>query len=635
MPSILFLEQYANISGGQRVLLSLLDGLRPEFRCSVVVPGRGPLTDELARRGIGYHVVPVGYYSLGEKGVGDIARYLARLPYLILKLRMILRQVKPDVVYANAGRTFPWATIACSAMEIPLVWHVHSIFDKGLTRFLCLYFGRSPWVKKIIAVSSAAQEPLADLADKTEIIYNAVDTAVYHPGSRQGPVRAELALGKGPVIAMVGLLVAWKGVDDYLRAMARVRQRFPQAQGIIVGDVLHEHSGRAYKQYLQRLVQELGLEKEIIFTGFRNDVPDILREIDVLVLASKQPDPCPTVVLQAMACGAAVIATDFGGPAEIIADGEDGLLYPAGDIDVLTRRIEFLLERPGERDRIGAAAARKMRESFPLDEYVQKIHAVIVQARGHDNESRYCSGEYGRHNPTWHAEDASWKAAKICEALSDDFLRTLPATVRLVDIGCGVGEILKRVSAYLEARGKIVQAEGYDLSPEALAQARQRFPQAVFHCQAFDSSAHDQAGGRIIIALLIDILEHVDQPEVLLRKVRDVADHVVCHVPLEDNLQVNMRGLRRRFSRTVGHVHFYNEASARDLFARNGFSIVTLCMTCSDCSADYRLASPLRRIILQPLRKLFFRRLPQFTARVLGNCSFLRVARAEGEGRPW
>ena len=99
--------------------------------------------------------------------------------------------------------------------------------------------------------------------------------------------------------------------------------------------------------------------------------------------------------------------------------------------------------------------------------------------------------------------------------------------------------------------------------------------------------------------------------------------YVVCHLPLEDNLEVNIRGKKSHFTDTVGHINFYNKKSALQLFKDCGFNVRKMVYTCSDVSADYKLKSLPRRLIAQPLRKVFFRCFPRFTASVLGNCSLM------------
>ncbi len=235
----------------------------------------------------------------------------------------------------------------------------------------------------------------------------------------------------------------------------------------------------------------------------------------------------------------------------------------------------------------------------------------------------YQSGAYARHNPAWHREDSPWKARKIIEAIPEDVLKELPHSIRIVDIGCGVGEILKLVSEFFHKRGLTVEAHGYDISSEAISHARIHFPAGIFHQSEFTPREWEKNGRTIDITLMIDILEHLERPGKLLSEAGAVSRYCICHIPLEDNVEVRLRGLRRRFKNTVGHLHSYTEKNAVRLLEENGFSIERINFTCLDYDADYRMKSLPRRLIAQPLRRIFFKRHPGFTAQVLGNCSLM------------
>ncbi|MBU1044917.1 MAG: glycosyltransferase [Candidatus Omnitrophica bacterium] len=632
MKKILFLEQYTKISGGQKVLLSILDGLKSDYRFCVTVPERGELTEELDKRNIAHQQLAVGYYSLGKKTLLDVLLYLIRLPYLVLRLSRIIKQEKPDLVYANAARTFVCAAIACSLAKVPLVWHVHSIFDKGISRKLCNYFGKNKIVKKIIVVSQAAKAPLADLADKIEVIYNAIDEKIYYPGEKQGPIRQSLNLGNNLVAAMVSLLVEWKCIDDFIRAAGIISADYPQVKFLIVGDVLYDQAGKKYKQDLLDLVKQLKLENKVIFTGFRNDVAAIMRELDIFVLASKQPDPCPTSLLQAMGSGMAVIATDFGGPAEIIQDQQDGLLYPAQDYKILAAKIKSLITDEKKRKQLSKNAADKINQDFNYKNYMLKIKQIIENQIKITDKHIYGSGKYLENNPTWHQEDADWKSREIIKvipkSLKEKFKKT-KQPIRIVDIGCGTGQILKNLAVYWQSQNIPADCKGYDLSEQIIEQAKKNFPQAEFSARDFASKEYKIQDKRIDFTLLIDILEHIESPQMLLADVAQVSDYIICHLPLEDNLMVNSRKLKDKFKKTVGHINYYNKKSALAMFAQAGLSVGNVIYTCSDCSADYKLESLPRRLILQPLRKLFFKISPDWTAHVLGNCSLMLLLKKQ------
>ena len=102
-----------------------------------------------------------------------------------------------------------------------------------------------------------------------------------------------------------------------------------------------------------------------------------MRALDILVLTSKDPDPCPLVLLEGMASGLAVIATYFGGPAEIIENYRDGLLYTPGNHQELADKIAHLLENDSLRAEMGQRAVAKIRERFTQAEYIKRINQII------------------------------------------------------------------------------------------------------------------------------------------------------------------------------------------------------------------------------------------------------------------
>lgn len=622
---ILFLEQYSKISGGQKVLLSLAGELKGYYDLCVVVPEKGDLTTELENLNIEYAVFPIGYYSIGKKTFFDIFNYLLRLPFLVRKLTTLLKEKDIDLVYANGARTFIWGSIACKKTRVPMVWYIHSIFDKGLIKKLCVLFGKNDIVKNIIAVSQSVKKPLALVGEKIKVIYNGIDTGLYFPAtSKNGPFRKELKIGNTPLIGMVCFLMEWKGIDDLLMAGKEIIRVHPNVKFAIIGDVLYDTKGQKYKKYLISMVKKLGLNDNVIFTGYRKDIPAVMKELDIFVLASKKPDPCPTSLLQAMASGAASIATDFGGPAELIDNGKDGLLYEPGNHMELAEKISSLLDDPEKRAELSHNARKKIERDFNRIDYLNKIKKII------DDSFRniYINGGYAKYNPSWHIEDSPWKARKIINVIPEAVLGKLNSKLKIVDAGCGTGEILKLVSRRFRDNGLSVSCDGYDISPSAIESAKKNFPEANFYCRGFDKGRYKTSGQNIDIALLIDILEHIEDPQRLLREVSEVSAYAVCHMPLEDNLEVKIRRLKKRFKKSVGHINYYNKKSAVELIEKNGFSIEDMTFTCLDYDADYAMKSLPRRLIAQPLRRIFFKDHPGFTAAVLGNCSLMFFLRS-------
>ncbi|MFC1667404.1 class I SAM-dependent methyltransferase [Candidatus Omnitrophota bacterium] len=245
-----------------------------------------------------------------------------------------------------------------------------------------------------------------------------------------------------------------------------------------------------------------------------------------------------------------------------------------------------------------------------------------------NKKNLYTSGEYLKENPSWHLEDSPWKARKIIKVIPKDIFSKSNSTMKIVDVGCGPGEILKLVCKYFRDNGFSAAADGYDISPAIIEAARKNFSEASFYCHEFDKEKYKAPRQNIDIALLIDIFEHIENPEHLLRDISEVSTYAICHIPLEDNLEVKIRGLKKRFKKSLGHINYYNKKNAVELIEKNGFSIENMIFTCLDYDSDYIIKSLARRLIAQPLRKIFFKNFPGFTASVLGNCSIMFFLRS-------
>ena len=169
----------------------------------------------------------------------------------------------------------------------------------------------------------------------------------------------------------------------------------------------------------------------------------------------------------------------------------------------------------------------------------------------------YTDGTYLRQNPAWHAEDAPWKARHVASFI--DELR--PQT--LCDVGCGAGRVLDILCERYGADGV-----GYDPSPDAIALARElERPGLRF------AVGQPEPGERYDAALLLDVLEHTENPFELLRNVRTLADQFVLHFPLDLSAQAVLRGRFERARAELGHLHYFSAETALALLRDCDFRI--------------------------------------------------------------
>ena len=172
---------------------------------------------------------------------------------------------------------------------------------------------------------------------------------------------------------MVGRLTPWKGHKTLLEAFSMVARNRPHAKLMIVGEVAFWEN--SYEGELKDLAVDLRVADRVIWTGYREDIPELLRLCDLFVLPSVN-EPFGRVLIEAMATGKPVIGTNSGGVPEIIVDGETGLLVPSNSPTVLAEAIEEMLSDPLAARQMGQAGLRRARERFDAERVAQQVQQV-------------------------------------------------------------------------------------------------------------------------------------------------------------------------------------------------------------------------------------------------------------------
>lgn len=201
------------------------------------------------------------------------------------------------------------------------------------------------------------------------VIPNGVDLTRFAAPANRGEVRRSLGVPEdAPLVAVVSRLSRLKGIEDFLHAAAVVGARHQSARFIVVGEP-SPIKNRAYLDELSALANRLGMGDRVIFTGLRSDVPAVLSAVDVSVMPSLN-EALSNVLLESMAAGTAVVATDVGGTAEALTDGENGLLVRPGQPDAMAAAISRLLDNPELSRRLGHAGRNTIARRFSLERMV-------------------------------------------------------------------------------------------------------------------------------------------------------------------------------------------------------------------------------------------------------------------------
>lgn len=387
---ILYLSASAVLGGAELVLLDLLATLRearPDWRLSLVLGGDGPLRDEAERLGVACLVRPLprAVAGLGDAGLGDgtgrlalACRLAMSAPSALATLadwRRLIRREAPDRVHANGMKALllaAWAT----PRRTPLTWHLHDYLGSRAVMSRLLRASAHRPITGVAVSRSIAEDATQVLGPRVAIqtIYNAADLARFTPETGDPTILDEAAglPTAAPGTLRVGLLATfarWKGQRVFLEAAARLPADLP-CRFYIVGGPIYRTTGSQWSlEELRSEAEALGLGDRVGFTGFQEPAT-ALRALDVVVHASTRPEPFGRVIVEAMACGRAVVAVRDGGSAELFQEGVEALGVPPNDPSALARAIGRLVADADLRQRLGHAGRRAAEARFDREAMV-------------------------------------------------------------------------------------------------------------------------------------------------------------------------------------------------------------------------------------------------------------------------
>jgi glycosyltransferase involved in cell wall biosynthesis len=374
--------------GGERCLLGMLSQLdQGEYEPIVILPYAGPLGAQLEDIGVQVEIIKsLRSWRTRRKGVGSCLYYPAIIPFILTttwRLSRLILRYQVDLVHTNTTAVIDGA-LAARLTGIPHVWHIREMLSGGEHSSFChghrvVTAVISMFSDRIIAVSQGVKQSLslADCLEKVDVIYDGLEYPKVDPEVVQKSARQSLGVPDHvPLVGEVARLTVIKGYDIFIRAASIVKSKVPKVSfvGIGAGATSDEH----YVQVLHQLVGKYGLRNEFHFVGYQVDAMQLMYGLDLFVLPSRS-EAFGIAVLESMAAGKAVVATNIGGIPEIVEDGVTGLLVPPEDPEALAAAIIELLDDPERRQRMGAAGKERALGHFTLDRYVKEIEELYAQ----------------------------------------------------------------------------------------------------------------------------------------------------------------------------------------------------------------------------------------------------------------
>ena len=381
--NVLYVNHTGAVSGGEHSLLELFAGLPSSISPTLACPG-GDL--EAAAHKAGVPVWSIGGTELTlslhpfrtPRGLADLVR-------TAVSVRDVAKKSGAQLVHANSIRAGLIAVLASRVGAPPAIVHIRDCLPAGAAGELVRRFVKLGATLVLANSRYTAERFARNMEDeRVRVVYASVDTRLFDPAQiDRDQARASLGLdSSSPVLGVVAQLTPWKGQDDAIRSLALLRELRPDAELLLVGEAKFQaarYDNAAFEGALHRLAADLGVADGVRFLGERRDIPEVLRALDVVLVPSWE-EPFGRTVIEAMAMERAVMATAVGGPAEIIRDGEDGLVLPPRDPQRWAKAADGLLSAPRLRARMGREARLRVMRDFGREGYVEAILDAYTSA---------------------------------------------------------------------------------------------------------------------------------------------------------------------------------------------------------------------------------------------------------------
>ena len=377
---IVHLQLLPLMSGVQKVSLDEFAHLDPaRYERIAVCKCEGEFTEQLRKIGVRVHLVPELERAISPKR--DVQAYLA--------LRDFFRAERPDIVHTHSSKTGILGRLAAKAAGVPTIVHtVHGYAFpaesraaiKAIFKFLERRAGRV--THRMIVLNDADAAIARDLLGvpdrRLAVLPNGVDVDTYSPATPEARhARRRSVLGieslDHVVVGMVGRLWVQKNPQCFVRAAIQVAAQRPRVSFFMIGDGEFRHE-------LEAAIRASGQADRIRILGWRSDVPELLKALDLMVLPSRW-EGMPLAVLEAMSSAVPVIASDIPGNHHLVEDGSDGRLFPPDDDQALASALIELIDDAALRARFSAQARSKVLRRYTLSARMKQITAIYEEAR--------------------------------------------------------------------------------------------------------------------------------------------------------------------------------------------------------------------------------------------------------------
>lgn len=379
MKNILYLHAGAELYGADIVLLNLIKNInKDEYNVYVILPSDGPLVKKMEENNINVEVIPYPILRRQYFNPMGIINYISS--YIKYSKQMLEKAKKYniDVIHVNTIAVLEGIYIK-NKLKSKLVWHIHEILMKPkiIAKFLAKLTAK--YADKVVTVSNAVKENLekqAKYKNNIQLIYNGVDNETFNSNNEVEYLKKEFHIPNNAIIiGMIGRINAWKGQKDFICASIELLEKYKNLYIMLVGGVFKGQEWR--KEELEKYIKEQKYSNRIILSDFREDSKNIHNLFDVFVLPSTDPDPLPTVVLEAMATKKPIVAYRHGGVCEMVAENINGFFAEPKNIKDLSNTIEKMIL--SDYKKMGQKSYDRQNTMFSIKSYIHKFEMLYSE----------------------------------------------------------------------------------------------------------------------------------------------------------------------------------------------------------------------------------------------------------------
>jgi glycosyltransferase involved in cell wall biosynthesis len=381
---VLFVNHTAEVSGGERSLLSLLAALPPSVQATVASPP-GQLAEAVRAQGVPVTPITGTAGSLRLHAL-HTPRALAEMSMAAVQVRRAVVRARADVVHANSIRA--GLVLALARPPAARVVHVRDVLPRGPVSSATLRaIGASADV--VLANSRYTADAVRAAAPRAqvEVAHNPVDPARWDPERiDRDAARARLGIAgtRAVLLGVVAQLSPWKGQDTVIETLRLLVEQGLDAHLLLIGSAKFvarstRFDNEAYVASLHAQVARAGLEDRVDWLGERDDVPELVRALDILLLPSRE-EPFGRALIEAMALRVPVLATNVGGPPEIVSDGEQGYLLAPEHPAAWARAVARIATSPQLAREMGRAGRERVERDFSPERHAEAVLAAYDHA---------------------------------------------------------------------------------------------------------------------------------------------------------------------------------------------------------------------------------------------------------------